>query len=44
MTQNTPLCCSPDAFKLLARQLPVINSPDALLNGAIAISMHQMER
>jgi regulator of sirC expression with transglutaminase-like and TPR domain len=44
MTQNTPLCCSPDAFKLLARQLPIINSPDALLNGAIAISMHQMEK
>jgi regulator of sirC expression with transglutaminase-like and TPR domain len=41
---QTPLCCSPDAFKLLARQLDVINSPDALLNGAIALSMHQMEK
>jgi regulator of sirC expression with transglutaminase-like and TPR domain len=44
MSQTMPLCCSPDAFKLLARQLPIINSPDALLNGAIAISMHQMEK
>jgi regulator of sirC expression with transglutaminase-like and TPR domain len=38
-----PLCCSPDAFNLLARQLPVINSSDALLNCAVAISLHQME-
>jgi len=38
-----PLCCSAQAFNLLARQLPVINSPDALLNCAVAISMHQME-
>ena len=39
-----PLCCSPDAFNLLARQLPVINSSDALLNCAVAISMHQMDK
>jgi regulator of sirC expression with transglutaminase-like and TPR domain len=39
----TPLCCDPQAFNLLARQLPVINSADALLNGAVAIAMHQME-
>jgi len=38
-----PQCCSPEAFKLLARQVESINSPDALLNGAIAISMHQMD-
>src|SRR5436309_107486 len=44
MTPTTPLCCAPEAFNLLARQLPVINSPDALLNGAIAISMHQMDK
>jgi regulator of sirC expression with transglutaminase-like and TPR domain len=43
MTPVTPLCCAPEAFNLLARQLPVINSPDALLNGAVAIAMHQME-
>src|SRR5579862_267528 len=40
---DLPQCCSPDAFKLLARQVDVISSPDALLHGAIAISMHHME-
>lgn len=43
MTTNLPLCCTTPAFRLLAKQLPSINSPDALLNGAVAISMHQME-
>jgi len=43
MAPSLPLCCSSKAFQLLARQLPTINSPDALLNGAIAIAMHQME-
>jgi regulator of sirC expression with transglutaminase-like and TPR domain len=37
-----PLCCSPEAFTLLAAQVAAINSPDALLQGAIAIAMHQM--
>jgi regulator of sirC expression with transglutaminase-like and TPR domain len=37
-----PQCCVPEAFEILARQVDSINSPDALLNGAIAISMHQM--
>jgi regulator of sirC expression with transglutaminase-like and TPR domain len=37
------MCCSPDAFKLLARQVKVIDSPDALLQGAIAIAMHQVD-
>lgn len=37
-----PLCCAPEAFNLLARQVHMIESPDALLNGAVAISMHQM--
>ena len=40
---SLPLCCSSRSFHLLARQLPAINSPDALLNGAVAIAMHQME-
>ncbi len=40
---SLPQCCSPDAFKLLSRQVDLINSPDSLLYGAIAISMHQME-
>lgn len=38
-----PLCCSSDAFKLLSQQVRSIDSPDALINGAIAISMHQLE-
>jgi len=37
-----PQCCAPSAFALLARQVPVMNSPDALLQGAVAIAMHQM--
>jgi regulator of sirC expression with transglutaminase-like and TPR domain len=37
-----PQCCSPEAFKLLQRQVETIKSSDALLNGAIAIAMHQM--
>jgi regulator of sirC expression with transglutaminase-like and TPR domain len=40
---SLPLCCSSKSFQLLSRQLPAINSPDALLNGAVAIAMHQME-
>jgi regulator of sirC expression with transglutaminase-like and TPR domain len=36
-----PFCCAPAAFELLKRQAKVIDSSDALLRGAIAISMHQ---
>jgi len=43
MSPKLPLCCSPRAFNLLARQIATINSPDALLQGAVAIAMHQME-
>ena len=43
MTPNLPMCCSPKAYLLLTKQLPTISSPDALLNGAVAIAMHQME-
>ncbi|WP_428937590.1 SirB1 family protein [Fontivita pretiosa] len=42
MTPALPLCCNPEAFRLLARQVPTIDSPDALLQGAVAIAMHQM--
>jgi regulator of sirC expression with transglutaminase-like and TPR domain len=38
-----PMCSAANAYALLARQIPVINSSDALLHGAIAISMHQMD-
>lgn len=43
MSPTLPLCCSPQSFNLLARQVTSLNSADALLQGAIAISMHQME-
>src|SRR6476619_1332041 len=43
MDTALPLCCSPESFNLLARQVPAIESPDALVQGAIAIAMHQME-
>jgi regulator of sirC expression with transglutaminase-like and TPR domain len=43
MSPNLPLCSSPRAFNLLARQVSTINSPDALVQGAIAIAMHQMD-
>lgn len=43
MSLTVPLCCSPRSFELLAQQVRVMNSPDALLHGAIAIAMHQTE-
>lgn len=43
MTPNVPLCCSQRAYTLLANQLATITSSDALLNGAVAIAMHQLE-
>src|SRR5438105_11705921 len=43
MSTKLPLCCSPKAFDLLTRQVPAISSPDALLHGAVAIAMHQIE-
>lgn len=43
MSPKLPLCCSPRAFNLLTRLVPTINSPDALLHGAVAVAMHQME-
>jgi regulator of sirC expression with transglutaminase-like and TPR domain len=41
MTPNLPLCTSREAFRLLSHQLREIESPDALLNGAVAIALHQ---
>ncbi len=40
---NVPLCCSPAAFKLMSKQLSKLDSSEALLHGAIAVSMHQLE-
>ncbi len=42
MNPVLPMCCAPAAFELLSRQIPMVESPDGLLNGAIAISMHSM--
>jgi regulator of sirC expression with transglutaminase-like and TPR domain len=42
-TNALPLCCTPESFNLLSRQVPAIESADALVQGAIAISMHQLE-
>src|SRR5437763_1849499 len=41
--ESLPLCCTPEAYKLLRRQAAAIESPDALVQGAIAIAMHQLE-
>lgn len=38
-----PLCCSPDAFAAMSRQADMIESPDALLEAAVAIAMHEMD-
>jgi len=38
-----PICCSPGAFELLGKVANSIESPDALMNGAVAIAMHQMD-
>jgi regulator of sirC expression with transglutaminase-like and TPR domain len=42
MKTSFPLCCSPGAFKLLGRQSPILESPDALVHAAVAVAMHQM--
>ena len=36
-----PLCCSTEAFKLLSQQVRSIDSPDALINGAIGVKSMQ---
>ncbi|MGA2233038.1 MAG: transglutaminase-like domain-containing protein [Tepidisphaeraceae bacterium] len=43
MNPSLPQCCKPAAFKLLTRQAQNINSDQALLMGAIAISMQQLD-
>ncbi len=43
MKTALPLCCGPAAFELMQRQVSSLESPDALLNGSIAIAMHQLE-
>ena len=43
MRPSLPQCCTPAAFNLLARTAKSVNSPDGLLQGAVAIAMHQCE-
>jgi regulator of sirC expression with transglutaminase-like and TPR domain len=43
MKPPIPLCCNPAAYSLMTRQAASIHSPDALLEGAVAVAMHQME-
>jgi regulator of sirC expression with transglutaminase-like and TPR domain len=43
MNNALPLCCNPEAYNLLKRQAASIESPDALVQGAIAIAMHQLD-
>lgn len=43
MELSAPLCCSGSAFNLLAQHAPIIESPDGLLYGAIAIALHQLQ-
>jgi regulator of sirC expression with transglutaminase-like and TPR domain len=40
MNSANPVCCVPQAFHLLTSHIDSIDSPDALLGGAIAIAMH----
>ena len=42
MLTSSPLCCTPAAHRLLAKQLPTIGTSDGLFSGALAIAMHQM--
>jgi regulator of sirC expression with transglutaminase-like and TPR domain len=42
MRPALPLCSSPAAFGLLSEQIRSLESTEALLAGAVAISMHQM--
>lgn len=41
MNTQLPICAAPDAFTLLSEQLDVLESPDALLHGALAVAMHE---
>jgi len=42
MSPQLPVCCAPQAYQLLASQVEMINSPDALLGGAVAVAMHAL--
>ena len=42
MIQQLPICCEPRAYQALAAHIELINSPDALLGGAMAIALHAL--
>ena len=42
MCPPLPVCCAPQAYQLLAAQVEMINSSDALLAGGIAVAMHTL--
>lgn len=42
MKPSLPLCCATESFRLLSRQAKMIESPEALVHGAVAISLHQL--
>jgi regulator of sirC expression with transglutaminase-like and TPR domain len=42
MNPPLPICCTPQAFQLLSTHVQTLNSPDALLGGAIAVSLHAL--
>ncbi|QOV92025.1 SirB1 family protein [Humisphaera borealis] len=42
MNQALPICCNPQAYRLLESQVASLGSSDALLNGAVAIASHQL--
>ena len=43
MTPSLPICCGTKAYQLLRDQVDRFDSSDALLNGATAIAMHQLD-
>jgi regulator of sirC expression with transglutaminase-like and TPR domain len=43
MKLQLPICCTPAAFSLLSSQLSNLESPAALLRGAIAVANHQLD-
>ncbi len=42
MLASLPICCQPQAYQMLASNVNMIHAPDALMGGAIAVSMHAL--
>ncbi len=43
MSAQMPVCCMPPAYQMLASHVNHLNSPDALVGGAVAIAMHSLQ-